>query len=74
MIQDCLIAGVKVLNTAVKKVGRPDLTEKKLNNSAEFWGRVNIGFKYSTKITGNIMLCPVFSTRQACSQMGRIIH
>lgn len=25
LIQDSLMAGVKVLNTAVKKVGRPDL-------------------------------------------------
>lgn len=25
LIQDCLMAGVNVLNTAVKKVGRPDL-------------------------------------------------
>lgn len=29
LIQDCLMAGVNVLNTAVKKVGRPDLQNRK---------------------------------------------
>lgn len=35
LIQDCLMAGVNVLNTALKKVDRPDLQDKKLNKINE---------------------------------------
>ena len=40
LIQDSLMAAVKVLNTAVKKVGRPDLPGRRKDNSLHTMGSI----------------------------------